>query len=222
MRGKASIETTKRDREAIVITEIPYQVNKAAMVERIAELVRDKRIEGVSDLRDESDRDGMRVVIELKRDASSDVTLNQLFRYTPLQTSFGVNMLALNRGQARADGPAEAPRPVPGVPRRSRSPAHQVRAVQGPKPRPRAGRPGDRGRQYRRGHRPDPQLRQRQRGARAIVRQGLACRRHDRADRPDPGPPDRAAGRRPDPPVRRAGPRHPGPDPVPPHRPRPR
>ena len=99
MRGKAAIETTKRDREAIVITEIPYQVNKAAMVERIAELVRDKRIEGVSDLRDESDRDGMRVVIELKRDASSDVTLNQLYRYTPLQTSFGVNMLALNRGK---------------------------------------------------------------------------------------------------------------------------
>ncbi len=104
MRGKASIETTKRDREAIIITEIPYQVNKAAMVERIAELVRDKRIEGVSDLRDESDRDGMRVVIELKRDASSDVTLNQLFRYTPLQTSFGVNMLALNRGRPEQMG----------------------------------------------------------------------------------------------------------------------
>ena len=104
MRGKASIETTRRDREAIVITEIPYQVNKAAMVERIAELVRDKRIEGVSDLRDESDRDGMRVVIELKRDASSDVTLNQLFRYTPLQTSFGVNMLALNRGRPEQMG----------------------------------------------------------------------------------------------------------------------
>ena len=104
MRGKAAIETTKRDREAIIITEIPYQVNKAAMVERIAELVREKKIEGVSDLRDESDRDGMRVVIELKRDASSDVTLNQLFRYTPLQTSFGVNMLALNRGRPEQMG----------------------------------------------------------------------------------------------------------------------
>ena len=99
MRGKAAIETTKRDREAIIITEIPYQVNKAAIVERIADLVREKKIEGVSDLRDESDRDGMRVVIELKRDASSDVTLNQLYRFTPLQTSFGVNMLALNRGK---------------------------------------------------------------------------------------------------------------------------
>ena len=104
MRGKAAIETTKRDREAIIITEIPYQVNKAAMVEKIAELVREKRIEGVSDLRDESDRDGMRVVIELKRDASSDVTLNQLYRFTPLQTSFGVNMLALNRGRPEQMG----------------------------------------------------------------------------------------------------------------------
>ncbi|WP_217433571.1 DNA gyrase subunit A [Caulobacter sp. S45] len=104
MRGKAAIETTRRDREAIIITEIPFQVNKAAMVEKIAELVREKRIEGVSDLRDESDRDGMRVVIELKRDASSDVTLNQLYRFTPLQTSFGVNMLALNRGKPEQMG----------------------------------------------------------------------------------------------------------------------
>ncbi|WP_254063057.1 DNA gyrase subunit A [Caulobacter sp. S45] len=104
MRGKAAIETTKRDREAIIITEIPYQVNKAAMVERIADLVREKRIEGISDLRDESDRDGMRVVIELKRDASADVVLNQLYRFTPLQTSFGVNMLALNRGRPEQMG----------------------------------------------------------------------------------------------------------------------
>ncbi len=104
MRGKATIETSKRDREAIIVTEIPYQVNKAAMVERIAELVREKRIEGVADLRDESDRTGMRVVIELKRDAAADVVLNQLYRYTPLQTSFGVNMLALNRGRPEQMG----------------------------------------------------------------------------------------------------------------------
>jgi DNA gyrase subunit A len=104
MRGKSSIEQIRKDREGIVITEIPYQVNKAAMVERIAELVREKRIEGVADLRDESDRDGMRVVIELKRDASADVVLNQLHRYTPLQTSFGVNMLALNRGRPEQMG----------------------------------------------------------------------------------------------------------------------
>ena len=99
MRGVTSIETIRKDREAIIITEIPYQVNKAAMLERLAELVREKRIEGISDLRDESDRDGMRVVIELKRDASADVVLNQLYRYTPLQSSFPVNMLALNRGR---------------------------------------------------------------------------------------------------------------------------
>jgi DNA gyrase subunit A len=99
VRGKASIETIRKDREAIIITEIPYQVNKATMIERIAELVREKRVEGISDIRDESDRQGMRVVIELKRDASGDVILNQLFRYTPLQSSFGVNMLALNRGK---------------------------------------------------------------------------------------------------------------------------
>jgi DNA gyrase subunit A len=104
MRGKTSVETVRKDREALIITEIPYQVNKAAMLERIAELVREKRIEGISDLRDESDRDGMRVVIELRRDAPADVVLNQLHRYTPLQTSFGVNMLALNRGRPEQMG----------------------------------------------------------------------------------------------------------------------
>lgn len=80
------------DREQIIITEIPYQVNKATMIEKMAELVREKRIEGISDLRDESDRQGYRVVIELKRDANAEVILNQLYRYTPLQTSFGCNM----------------------------------------------------------------------------------------------------------------------------------
>ncbi|WP_374471396.1 DNA gyrase subunit A [Phenylobacterium sp.] len=104
MRGKATIEEVRKEREAIVITAIPYQVNKAGLVERIAELVREKRIEGVADLRDESDRDGMRVVVEMKRDASAEVILNQLYRYTPLQTSFGVNMLALNRGRPEQMG----------------------------------------------------------------------------------------------------------------------
>ena len=99
MRGRTHIEEFGKDREAIVVTEIPYQVNKARMIEQIAETVRDKRIEGISELRDESDRDGVRVVIELKRDAMSEVVLNQLYRYTPLQTSFGVNMLALNGGR---------------------------------------------------------------------------------------------------------------------------
>ena len=99
MRGRTHVETIRKDREAIVVTEVPYQVNKARMIERMAELVHEKTIEGISDLRDESDRDGVRVVIELKRDAMAEVVLNQLYRYTPLQTSFGVNMLALNGGR---------------------------------------------------------------------------------------------------------------------------
>ncbi|MCP3400035.1 DNA gyrase subunit A [Bradyrhizobium sp. CCGB20] len=101
MRGKVAIETIRKEREAIIITEIPYQVNKATMVERIAELVKEKKIEGIGDLRDESDREGYRVVIELKRDAVPDVVLNQLYRFTPLQTSFGVNMVALDSGRPR-------------------------------------------------------------------------------------------------------------------------
>jgi len=99
MRGKVSIDAIRKDREAIVITEIPYQVNKANMVDRISELVREKKIEGISDLRDESDRDGYRVVIELRRDAMADVVLNQLYRFTPLQTNFAANMLALDGGR---------------------------------------------------------------------------------------------------------------------------
>lgn len=99
MRGVARVEPMRGDREQIIITEIPYQVNKATMIEKMAELVREKRIEGISDLRDESDREGYRVVIELKRDANADVILNQLYRYTPLQTSFGCNMVALNGGK---------------------------------------------------------------------------------------------------------------------------
>ena len=99
MRGVATIEPMRGDREQIIITEVPYQVNKATMIEKMAELVREKRIEGISDLRDESDRQGYRVVVELKRDANADVILNQLYRYTPLQTSFGCNMVALNGGK---------------------------------------------------------------------------------------------------------------------------
>jgi DNA gyrase subunit A len=99
VRGKTSIEKMKGDREAIIIHEIPFQVNKAKMVEKIADLVKEKIIEGISDLRDESDRDGVRVVIELKRDAVADVVLNQLYRYSPLQTSISFNMLALVHGR---------------------------------------------------------------------------------------------------------------------------
>jgi DNA gyrase subunit A len=99
MRGRTHVEEIRKDRDAIIITEIPYQVNKSRMIERMAEVVREKLIEGIADLRDESDRDGVRVVVELKRDAMAEVVLNQLFRFTPLQTSFGVNMLALNGGR---------------------------------------------------------------------------------------------------------------------------
>src|SRR5580698_665843 len=99
MRARCAVEEIRKDREAIIVTELPYQVNKALLIERIAELVRDKKIEGISDIRDESDRTGMRMVIELKRDASSEVVLNQLYRFSNLQMSFGVNMLALNDGR---------------------------------------------------------------------------------------------------------------------------
>ena len=99
MRGRVTTEILRKEREALVITEIPYQVNKATMVERIAELVREKKIEGVSDIRDESSRDGMRVVIELKRDAMADVVLNQLYRFSTLQSTFGANMVALIGGR---------------------------------------------------------------------------------------------------------------------------
>jgi DNA gyrase subunit A len=99
VRGRVSQETLRGEREALIITEIPFQVNKASMIEKIAELVRDKKIEGIGDIRDESDRDGMRVVIEIKRDAMAEVVLNQLYRFTLLQASFPANMVALTGGR---------------------------------------------------------------------------------------------------------------------------
>jgi DNA gyrase subunit A len=101
MRAKTNIEQKSGGRESIVVTEIPYQENKARLHERIAEVVRDKKVEGISEIRDESDRDGVRLVIDLKRDAMSDVVLNQLYRFTPLQTSFSVNALALDGGRPK-------------------------------------------------------------------------------------------------------------------------
>ncbi|MEO0390375.1 MAG: DNA gyrase subunit A [Pseudomonadota bacterium] len=99
IRAKTRVEEIRKDRYAIVLDEIPYQVNKATMIERIAEAAREKRIEGIAHVQDESDRNGVRVVVELKRDATAEVVLNQLFRFTPMQTSFGCNMLALNGGR---------------------------------------------------------------------------------------------------------------------------
>jgi len=108
VRAKAAIEDMRANRQCIVITEIPYQVNKTTLLERIAELVRSKQVEGVTDLRDESDRDGMRIVIELRRDATPEVVLNHFYRFTQLQTSFGVNMLALDGGRPRLMGLKDA------------------------------------------------------------------------------------------------------------------
>ena len=98
IRGKTSVETTKKNRESIIISEIPFAVKKSQLIENIAKIARDKVIDGISELRDESNREGVRIVIELKRDVQSEVVLNQLFKFTSLQTSFGINMLALNKG----------------------------------------------------------------------------------------------------------------------------
>ncbi len=108
IRARASFEDIRRDRRAIIITEIPFQVNKSTLQERIADLVRAKQVEGISDIRDESDRSGMRIVIEIKRDATPEVVLNQLYRFTQLQTTFGVNMVALDGGQPRLMGVRDA------------------------------------------------------------------------------------------------------------------
>ena len=108
IRAKAAFEDMRGQRTAIIVTEIPYQVNKSTLIEKIADLVRSKTVEGISDMRDESDRDGMRIVIELKREATPEVVLNHLYRFTSLQTSFGVNFLALDGGRPRLMGLKDA------------------------------------------------------------------------------------------------------------------
>ncbi len=108
LRARAEIEEIRRDRQAIIVSELPYQVNKAALLERIGELVRAKQVEGIGEMRDESDRSGMRVVIEIRREATAEIVLNQLFRHTNLQISFGVNMLALDGGRPRLLGLKDA------------------------------------------------------------------------------------------------------------------
>ncbi len=108
LRARATIEEMRGGRSMIVVSEIPYQVNKATLIEKIAELVRSKTVEGISDLRDESDRDGLRIVVELKKDATPEVVLNQLYRFTQLQTSFGVNFVALDEGKPRQMGLRDA------------------------------------------------------------------------------------------------------------------
>ena len=174
MRGKVETETVRKEREAFIITEIPYQVNKAAMVERIAELVREKKIDGVADLRDESDRHGYRVVIELKREAVPDVVLNQLYRFTPLQSSFSANIVALDGGRPLVMTLKDLLVGLHRIPRRGRLPPHQVPAGEGARPRPRAGRPCHRGGQYRRVHQAHTGLQKSGGGARGADEARLA------------------------------------------------
>ena len=131
MRAQVAFEEVKGDRTAIVVTELPYQVNKASLLEKIADLVKDKRIDGIGDLRDESDRDGMRIYIELKRDTNPHMVLNNLFKHTPMQLAFNMNMLALVDGQPQTLPLRQRPRPLPRAPARDHPAADRVR------PRPR-------------------------------------------------------------------------------------
>ena len=179
---RADAATTAK---SIIITEVPYQVNKASMIEKMAELVRDKRIEGISDIRDESDRQGYRVVIELKRDAVADVILNQLYRFTPLQTSFGANMVALNGGKPEVMTLIDMLKAFVVLPRRGHQPPHEVPAAQGARPRPCPGRSRHCRRQHRRSDQADPHCARSADGARAVDGAALAVRRRRSADPSD-------------------------------------
>ena len=171
MRAQVAFEEVRGDRTAIIVTELPYQVNKAALIEKIAELVKDKRIEGIADLRDESDRDGMRIFIEVKRDANPHKVLNNLFKHTPMQLAFNMNMLALVDGQPQTlplQGVLAAPHRLPP---RGRPAPDRVRPRQGARPGPHPRGPEDRARQPRRGHQDDPRV-----GRRRAARTNLMTR----------------------------------------------
>jgi hypothetical protein len=153
MRAKCHFEDIDRgQRQAIIVDEIPYQVNKKTLLERIAELVHEKKLEGISHIQDESDKSGMRVVIELKRGEVPEVVLNNLYKQTQLQDTFGINMVALIDGQPAVQ-PEAADRHLPRAPARGGHAAHGVRAAQGARARPRARRPGGGAGQHRRVHR---------------------------------------------------------------------
>ena len=126
MRAKAGIETFNKDRKAIIVTEIPYQVNKARLIERIAELVNDKVIDDISDIRDESDRDGMRIVVELKRGGEPQIVLNQLFKHTQMQESFSMILLAVVQRTAQGNGPGSGHQALHRPPRRCGPPPHRL------------------------------------------------------------------------------------------------
>ena len=156
MRAQVAFEETRNDRTAIIVTELPYQVNKATLLEKIADLVKDKKIDGITDLRDESDRDGMRIYIEIKRDANPHKVLNNLFKHTAMQTAFNLNMLALVDGQPQTLPLKSVLAPLHRPPPRDRPPAHRVRPREGARAGAHPRGPQDRARQPRRGDRDDP------------------------------------------------------------------
>ena len=158
MRAQVAFEEVRGDRTAIIVTELPYQVNKASLLEKMAELVKDKRIDGIADLRDESDRDGMRIYIEIKRDANPHKVLNNLFKHTPMQLAFNMNMLALVDGQPQTLPLRSGPRALRRPPPRDRPAPHRVRPRQGARPGAHPRGPQDRPRQPRRGHQDDPRV----------------------------------------------------------------
>ena len=177
MRVAPHVEEGRGDRRSIVLTAIPYQVGKNGLVEKIAEAAKDKRIEGVSDIRDESNRDGVRIVIDLKRDATPEVVLNQLWRHTPAQSSFPANMLAIRGGRPETLTLRDIIESFVQLPRGGHHPPLEVRAAEGPRARPHPARPGRRGHQPRRGGEADPRLGQPGRGAREAARARMARRR---------------------------------------------
>ena len=156
MRAKAAIESVGKDRENIVITEIPYQVNKSRLIERIAELVQTKKIEGIADVRDESDREGMRVVIEIKRGEEPKLILNHLYKHTQMQESFGMILLSIVGGQPRELGLAADAQAVHRPPRRSGAAPHAIRVAQGRRARAHPARLQEGARTSRRHHQADP------------------------------------------------------------------
>ena len=235
MRAKCHFEDIDRgQRQAIIVDEIPYQVNKKNLLERIAELVNEKKLEGISHIQDESDKSGMRVVIELKRGEVPEVVLNNLYKQTQLQDTFGINMVALIDGQPKLCNLKRPGRDLPRPPARSRDAAHRVRAAQGARARPRARGPGRGAGQHRRVHRDDQDLADAAGGQGALmskswdssmVREMLARVGRRDARRPRsvsarrPARALRPAGRRPVPPVGRTGRRDPADAPAAPHRP---
>ena len=159
MRAKVATENLTKEKQAIIVTEIPYQVNKSKLIERIAELVNEKIIDDISDVRDESDRDGMRIVIELKRGAQPEIVLNQLYKHTQMQESFSMIFLAVLNGQPRELGARRGHSRLHRSPHRRGAAPHRLPAAQGPRARTHPRRLQDRPRQSRHGHQDHSRIR---------------------------------------------------------------